>query len=191
MPNLNAPSGLRPVRHINGSPYNGQYRRYAKNASDATNLFVGDIVKLAAGSDADGNKYVTAITTVATDVPVGVVVGFAPNPDNLMQRYSVASTARVVFVCDDPEVISEVQLTGTYASGNVGQNASPNIATAGNTTTGVSGHQLDSATIATTNTLMLGILGPVLAPTNDLTSANARVEVRFNKHQYTAASTGV
>lgn len=190
MANINSPSGFRPVRHIDGSPYNGQFRYYAKAASDATLLNVGDVVKLASGSDSNNLKYVTAVTTVATDVPVGVVVGFAYNPENLMQRQSVASTARIVMVADDPALILEAQVTGTPAAADYGKNVSPSIA-AGNTITGVSGWQVDSATIATTNTLMLRLLGPATTANNEIASQYARVEVMFNKHQFSVGSTGV
>jgi len=54
MPNVSRINGFKPVKHVNGSPYNGQANIYFVPATDGTALFVGDPVKLAADGNADG-----------------------------------------------------------------------------------------------------------------------------------------
>lgn len=48
MANVSRVNGFTPVQHLDGSPYNGQFRTYSVPASDGTALGVGDVVKLAA-----------------------------------------------------------------------------------------------------------------------------------------------
>lgn len=173
MSNPNRPSGFRPVRHTNGSAWNGQCEVFAVAAADATAIGVGDLVKLVAGSDtgAPPTSSVTpvvvpgygTVTRIAAggDVPAGVVIGFVPNWSNLNlpSQYHAASTGlRYAMVCIDPTVIYEAQYNGTFAAAStVGKNASPTV-TATSATTGISGMQIDSATVATTATLTLKIL---------------------------------
>jgi hypothetical protein len=189
MANISRVNGFRAVRHNSGAPYSGQMTQYAMLASDATNCFIGDIVKFTGLSDANGIPAVTTITA-ATDVPVGVVMGFSFNPQNLNIRYRAASTAQYAYVVDSPDVIFETQTNGATAITDAGLNASPVIA-AGSTATGVSSFQLDSSTKATTNTLMLSIHRFVPRADNDPTSQYGRVEVMFNKHQFAFGATDV
>lgn len=196
MPNINAPNGFRAVKHITGAPYNGQVNAYAGLASDNTATFIGDIVKLTgtggAGTGMDGIPSATSITAV-TDMPVGVVVGFQYDPNNLSLRYRLASTNRTMYVVDSPDVIFEAQDSGTTAVTDVGLNIQPTFATAGSTTTGQSGMQLDGTTKATTSTHMFQIQRVVQRPNVEL-GANGRFEVRWNRHQFiqtVAASQGV
>jgi hypothetical protein len=193
MANRNAPNGLSPVKQITGSPFNDQINAYILPATDTTALFIGDVVKLASGSTYDtvSGRYlnnVTALTTPATDIPVGVVVGFYQNPDNLMQKYRPASTQRVVWVADSPETIFSVQsdVTGVTAA-QLTNNASLTV-TAGNTVTGNSNEVLTAP--ATTSTLPLMIMG-IDTIQNNTTGAYARVLVMFNKHQYLGNQAGV
>jgi len=46
MANINAPKGFIPVRHLTGSPWNGQVTPAFVPSSDATAIYVGDAVKL-------------------------------------------------------------------------------------------------------------------------------------------------
>ena len=59
MANVNRPKGLSPVQNGDGSPWNQAATLYYV-ANDASNSYaVGDVVMLAAGSDADGIPAVT------------------------------------------------------------------------------------------------------------------------------------
>lgn len=181
MPNVSRPNGLRPVRHLNGSSWNGQVETFALLAADATAVFVGDVVKLSGTADVNG---VAAITraTANTEQMLGVVVGFLPDYGNLAipSQYRSASTARYALVCIDPTVVYEVQATGTTVVADVGLNAGLTF-TAGSTATGVSAMQLDGATKATTVTLPLKILGWVQRVDVDVNDGtNMKLNVLLN-----------
>ena len=63
MANVSKINGFSPVKHLNGSPYNGQATMYAHSSGDATALFVGDVVKLVGSGNAQGIQYITAATS--------------------------------------------------------------------------------------------------------------------------------
>jgi len=199
MANSNVAKGLTPVKHINGSPWNGQTHMYLIPSSDGTATFVGDLVKLAgsagaagtvvAGQDVEGMP--TIAQSAAGNTHVGVVVGFLPDPTNLSKLYRAASENRIALVVDDPTVVFEAQedsVGGALAAANVGNNVEV-IVGSGSTTTGVSAAQLDSSTAATTNTLSLRILRLAKHPDNSI-GTNAKYEVMINLHQF-LSTTGV
>jgi hypothetical protein len=193
MANTSRPSGFRPVKHTNGSPFNGQVNQYAILAADGTAAFVGDLVKLTGTASADG--YPSVAVCAAGNTPVGVIVGFRPDPAALnTPLYRVASTLRYALVADSPDLVMEAQedaVGGALAITNIGQNVDI-IATAGSTTTGLSAMQVDSSTAATTSTLVLRLVGFVDRPDNEVGSANAKVLVAYNVHQYgSVGTTGV
>jgi hypothetical protein len=82
-------SGFRPVKHQNGSPYNGQFNRYVVPAAEAGAINVGDLVIL---SDSDSGEFYPAVERASGTtavVPVGAVVGFEPDYANLNTSASV------------------------------------------------------------------------------------------------------
>lgn len=174
-------NGFRPVKTITGAPYNGQANVYFVPASDSSVIMVGDAVKLL--GDARAATGVPTVTRVsgATDIPVGIVVGILftgvgdaanvpPVTDLNTPMYRRASTDRYLLVADDPNLVYEVQYAGTSVAAatitaNVGLNGQFTL-TAGSTTSGSSGMQLDSAGLATTATLPLKIVGFPNRPDN-------------------------
>ena len=194
MANLNAPNGFSPVKLLAASGFNFAINSYYIPSTDSTAVGIGDVVKLASGStyDAISGQYlknVAKVATPATDVPVGVVVGFAFDPNNLMNKYRVASTNRIVFVADAPEQLFEAQSDATgIAVADIGKNATFTTGTV-NTTTGVTDAVVTGP--ATTNTLPFEIVGFSSVTKNEV-GAYSRVILRWNKHQYaTAQTTGV
>ncbi len=205
MANTSKIRGFIPVKHTNGSPYNGQANIYYVPSSDGTALFVGDPVKLAADANAQGIQQVTKATAGAA--VLGVVVGvintkFDPVAGNMSAGsvsldtpvYRPASTGQYVLVCDSPDVVYEVEaVTGSNASysfavADVGQNADLSTV-AGSTTTRTSAAALNMATAAGTATLQWKILGVVQRPDNEITGAATKVLVKINNAQL-AAGTG-
>lgn len=186
-------NGFKPVKYMNGAPYNGQCTMYYTDAGTGGNIFVGDLVKLAGTADANGVRGVAA--AAASDACVGVVVGIVPSMTNLdTPQYRAASTARYVLVADDPAIIFEAQEDGdTDPLELVDAGLNVNfIVAAGNTTTGASGMQIDSNTEAASATLPLKLIAPAQRPDNELVAAgqaNTRWLVKINNHQL-AASTG-
>lgn len=182
MANANTPFGLRPVRHRNGAPYSGAATRYYVPASDSTALYLGDPVILAGSADADGVATVTRATAAGGAYVLGSVVGVEPVTRD-SPAYREASTARYVWVADDPDLVFEIQedaVGGALAAADVGLNADL-IAGTGSAITGLSAFQLDTSTKATTNTLQLRILGFKQAVDNEI-GANAKVLVTINLH---------
>lgn len=204
MANTSKIRGFIPVKHVNGSPYNGQSNIYATAAADGTALFVGDPVKLAADGNAQGIQLVTKATAGAA--VLGVVVGVINTKLDPVAGtmsggsisldtpvYRPASTAQYVLVCDAPDVVYEVEaVTGSNASysfavADVGQNA--DLATvAGSTVTGTSAAALDMSTKNTTATLQWKILGVVQRPDNEITGASTKVQVKINNAQMSAGT---
>lgn len=174
-------NGFRPVKSITGAPYNGQSNLYFVPASDSTVIMVGDAVKLSGDARAATGAPTVTRVSAATDIPVGIVVGIAftgvgdaanipPVNDLNTPMYRRASTDRYLLVADDPNLIYEVQYAGTSVAAatitaNVMQNGQFTL-TAGNTASGSSGMQLDSAGLATTATLPLKIVGFPNRPDN-------------------------
>ncbi len=173
-------NGFTPVKTTNGGAWNGQSNLYFLSSGDSTVVMVGDAVKLA--GDARAATGAPTVTRCgATDVPIGIVVGIAfegvgdltnmpPVNDLNTPIYRRASTDRYVYVCDDPNVIYEVQYAATSVAAatitaNVGLNGQFTT-TAGSTTTGSSGMQLDSTGLAATATLPLKIVGFPNRPDN-------------------------
>lgn len=196
-------NGFRPVKSLS-SPWAGQIETFFMPASDGTVVMVGDAVALL--GDARAASGVATVTRLAsaTGIPVGIVVGISfegqgdltnipPVNDLNAPIYRRASTDRYITVCVDPNVIFEVQLAGAgpnaaTATAMVGLNGQFTL-TAGNTSTGASGMQLDSAGQATTATLPLKIVGIPNRPDNIPGDAFLSFYVKLNATQY-ATGTG-
>lgn len=196
MANVNKVNGFRPVRYLNGAPWNGQFNKYVVAAADGTALFVGDLVKLSTTGDSEG--YTTVVQATATGAVIGVVVGFETDPADLnTPQYRKASTRRIVYVADDPNLILEAQEDGDtdpLETADIGLNVDF-VVGAGSTVTGASGMQIDSSTHNTTATLPLRLLGLAQRPDNENVLASGgqaytRWEVKINNHQL-GSSTGV
>lgn len=173
MANINAPFGLKPVRHINGSPYNGATIRCFISASYGTALYVGDPVLFdTALTDKDATaKCPTIIQSAGTNNTLvrGVIVSFEPLVTDLTKVYNPTYTERYANVCMDSSVIFQIRDDGSGTPSKVfpGQNAEMANA-GGSTVTGLSGFQLDASTPTTTQTFTLHILGLADLPDNEL-----------------------
>ena len=209
MPNIDAPSGFRPVRRQSGLPLGGFIKAYIP-ASDGTATFIGDVVKFngesgAAGAVVQGEDMegvmqviraaIADFDVVGTDAMsiVGVVVGVKPNPDSLMTKHRLASTAQIVYLCPiNADYVFEIQEdadTTPIVAASVGLNASLVQTQAGNAVTGLSGMELDSTTVNTTNSLALRILGLSKRVGNAFNTGGSNVdqakfEVIFNQPGY-------
>ena len=202
MANQDTPFGLRPVRHKSGAPYNGASNPYVIESGDGTATFIGDpVVRVAGGSNPAAvevpgagsfaigtlpSVIVTAVGTVdgATKVISGVVVGFAADPTALENVHRIASTQRVAYVCDDPDVVFEIPAAGAIPAASVGLNATLIATHAGSATSGLSGMELDttSAVPAADLSDQLRIVRAVNREDNDTTITHAKVEVVINQH---------
>lgn len=198
MANVSRINGFKPVKHLNGSPYNGQFNYYEIVAGDSAITNIGDVVKSDAGVGTEGLMTCVRLaasgeTTSGASI-VGVVVGFKVDPSNLNSpQYRAASTKRIAMVADSPDLIFEVQdggtvpCTQTLIGNNVGINTP--VGVAGQASTMTSG----ATAPTTTSTLPLKILGIKRAPDNNdgsqTPAAYQKLLVMFNTHNLNSVGT--
>lgn len=199
MANTSRINGFRPVKHLNGSPYNGQANLYYV-ASAADEILTGDLVKLSGSGDTNGIP--GADLCGVSDVPVGVVVGikhskFKPTGDMSTGAVSLdlpaaaqiaASGTGYILVADSPDLLLEAESSnGTPAANDIGLNIKhANGARTAATVT--SPATLDFGTLTTAALTNLSVVG--LSPlTNNELAASAKMLARFNVHQFNSVGT--
>ena len=196
MANANAPRGLIPYSRSSGEPYNGAVNVYYVPAGNATALFVGDpVVGITNSSDCNGIGSVGIAAAGGGTYILGAMMGVANNAGTttipVLQSqpvYLPASTAAYVYVADDPDLLYWVQENGAMVSGAPGRNVDL-VAGTGNTTTGYSGWQLNSSTLATTSTLQMRVR-QLLQEADNAIGTNAKWLTHINLSAITNA-TGV
>lgn len=210
MANEDRPFGLRPVGYKSGAPYNGAARPYSLKSDYAVALFIGDTVikngtsNLAAitvpggGTFGIGTLPEVIFSQVGDASPItGVIVGFSPLATNLESKHNPASTERVAYVADDPDLIFEIQADGAVPAASIGLNAVLIATHAGSTTTGLSGLELDTTSDvpAADASNQLLILRAVDREDNDTTLTWAKVLVCISNHTesvgHNAATDGI
>lgn len=194
MANANRPTGLSPVKHLTGAPYNGQANLYSIAAGYGTALAIGDPVVLSGSADGTGIAGITLAADsgalLGTIVGLGKLKGPLANPADLDQIIKPASEPDVWYalVADATDLIFEIQESGTpMTAADVGLNT--NLAS-GTNNGFVSGWQLDNADKATTNTLQVQLLGLAQRQDNAF-GTYAKWLVRINNHQLANGATGV
>lgn len=179
------PFGLRPINLLGGQANSGSIRLYKIASGYATGIFYGDLVSLLASS---GTIQKETGTTTAT--PVGVFMGceYMSATQGLLNRNQWTASTAVptgttawAYVCDDPDMLFEIQANGSLNQNCIGTNAAV-VQGAGSTATGMSGVSLNAGSIATTATLPLRIVDWVKRPDNALGDAFTNVIVRINTH---------
>ena len=189
MANLDTPFGFKPVKHLNGAPWNGKANVYYIPSTDNTAVFVGDAVKGAGAADTTG-KYPSVAQATAGAAVIGVVIGFGDNPytmthpDSPNRSYRPAATAMYAFVVDDPQVIFEVQEdsdANSITAAMVGLSTNF-VVGSGSTTTGRSAMELDSSDTATDTAGNCRILRLANREDNELGNY-AKWEVLFGEHE--------
>ena len=195
MVNADRPRGLTPVRHLNGSAWNGAMNVYWHSSTDTTAIFKGDLVstKQVMGGAGTGGPFPQVVSGATELQPfLGVAWGFGNTPsvagihNNLNSpNYAAASTTCYVFVIDDPFVIYECQDSSLFASTNIGSNFNATGWGSGSTTTGRSAVELITTEVANGATGGLRLIRLVPRADNELL-VNADWEVLINAHTYKA-----
>lgn len=210
MANTSRIAGFKPVKHLNGSPYNGQANIYEVPVGEAVPVFVGDLVQLSSNDSTTAYPAVKAIVgasaqTAAAPI-VGSVVGIINaklDPvDGAMSGGSISLDTPVfraggvkqyVLVADSPDLIFEAEADVAVALASIGLNVG----------VGASAHTLPLAAgaspmyvYATTApsasaTRPLQILGVVKRPDNEANAAFNKVLVKITTHAYGNAIAGV
>ena len=187
--NVAAPFGFRPVRYLNGTPWNGKFRIYyiGSTSASTTPIGLGDPVSmLPSGSTWTATTYtdplgycpsvvIAPVSASAQFNFVGIAVAFGQDPSNmftptdLYTNWRAASTARYVGVVDDPNVVFQVQDDGSTASGLsvkyldarwLGTNIDHVLPTnTASTFSGLSTAVIANSTAAATSSLLFKILG--------------------------------
>ena len=203
MANADTPRGIIPYRHFDGSVWNGSANIYYVPSGYAVNLFIGDPVEVInTSNDANGIPAVRVFQTPGTTAFIGSVVGIVSGGGAvgnyslpILQNspiYHPASTAQYILVADDPTLLYMVQ--DNAAAQAVAPNLWPGlnanlVSGTGSTTTGYSGWELASDTVAATNTLDVKIMSALQQPDNTIgtaanTSMNAKWLVKINRYGY-------
>jgi|TARA_R110000764_G_scaffold60790_1_gene130213 hypothetical protein len=193
MANKDAAFGMRPVSRIGGTPYTGGQNRYRIANNYDTSIFQGDMVAMVTGGGvevhADGGT-----------VPiVGVFNGCSfTDPTTGEQRFSnhyPASTAAadiIAFVIDDPMVVFEIQAAIAFPIADLFGNFDIVYTTAGSTTTGISGAELQVTDGGTATTFPLKAIDISEDPENsDVGSAHTNVRVVIQNHIFGVKGAGL
>ncbi len=191
MANIDRPNGLRPIRMLDGSPYNASVMVFPVDASNSTAIFNGDLVVL----EDDGNLAPSGAGGAVLGVCVGVTVDRAVTATEY-PGYVPASTAGNILVEVGRNVIFEIQedsTGGAMVATNVGSNGDV-VAGAGSTTTGRSSYELDSSDViasdASAKTAQLRVL-KLSSRADNAIGVNAKWEVIINEHQLTDSNIGL
>lgn len=149
--------GFRPTRYLDGKAWNGTVMRCVALASYNTAIFPGDLVALVAGggdqaggTDPNTGAVLPTVEIAAAGARIlGAVVSVEPNRGDLSLPYRAASTERQLMVAVASHgLIFEATADAACAIADIGQTYDHN-ATAGSTTTGYSGHDIDIGTAGT------------------------------------------
>lgn len=188
MDNKDSPSGMKPIKMLDGSPWNGKYNIYYKKSTQAEAMFIGTPIQLAGAADVLG-KY-PSIKLAGTSPILGVIIGFGNTPyisadaSNLDRIYSPAADSNYVSVVDDPSVIFEIQeddVDGdTLDADDVGMNVRA-TAEAGTATSVRSTVEIDRSTVSEDSTYPLKLMRLVDRPGNAM-GAFSKWEVFINNH---------
>jgi hypothetical protein len=178
-----SPYGLRPVNLIGGQPYAGSTRLVKINNAYGSNIFYGQPVSINASGVVIAE---TGTSNVAATGVVGVFVGCTYTDPNLkyklFQQYwpsGTVATDAFAYVVDDPDVVMQVQADDAVTQAALGANIGFSTFS-GDTATGNSETSADAASINTTATLPLRIVGFVDGPESQVGDAYTDLLVKWN-----------
>lgn len=187
MANTYAPFGLRYIGRRDGAEPNYALNTRPIYYTDSNKIAFGDPVKTVTSGISQGYASLSSTNSQILGVAFGVQyvdsnLGLVERPAWTAPSTAVASsvTAKIV---SDSDAVFEIQvgnLTTALTQTSIGLNAAMGGLGVPSTTSGISAAYLDGATIATTNTLPLRIVGFGTSITNDPTSAYPVVQVVFN-----------
>jgi hypothetical protein len=211
MANTSRVNGFKPVKHQNGSPYNGQANIYEFAAGETVPLFVGDAVLRSTAASTSGYVTVKSLSAAATanDVTSGVVQGVVvgilpPKLDSVAgsmtagsivldtPQYAAAGTKTFVMVADSIDIIYEIQSTASYALADIGLNA--DVGVLANTTaltTGNSPMFVNATSPTASATRPLHVIGYAQRVDNEAPAASNKLLVQFTTHASGNAIVGV
>jgi len=190
MANKNAAFGIRPIGKVGQNADNQGLGEYVIASGTTAAIYFQDVVKVVAAGGIEAAAAADANTAGSLN---GV---FYTDPSTKKPTFAnhypgaIAASDIVAFVADDPYERFEIQCNSTANQADVFANANITYL-AGNSANYVSKTMLNKATLDTTNTLQLKIVGISKDPeNNDTASANVNLVVQLNTH-YAKSTTGV
>ena len=184
MANIDQAFGLRPIAKVGSAPGGTTGTTKYRITSGAGAMFTGDIVKQAN----DGS----VVQGTAGDAARGVFMGcFYTDPSTSKPRFNntfpngTAASDAIAFVADDPDQLFIAQQDSASANAVAADlNLNANLVVgSGNTTTGISGMEIDSDSKNTTATLNVKLIDFYDTPSNDATANNSVFVVKINNHE--------
>ena len=212
MANVSRVNGFKPVKHQNGSPYNGQANIYEFSASETVPLFIGDAVLRSTNASTSGLvtvKSLSAHATDANDVTAGVVQGVVVGIINAKldpltgkmstgaisldtPQYAPAGTKAYVLVADAIDLIFEIQSTASYALADIGLNADVGVlANAASVVSGSSPMYVNATAPTASASRPVHVIGYSSRIDNEQVSAYNKLLVQFTTHASGNAIVGV
>ena len=184
MANIDSAFGLIPVAHVGQTDNNGGQTQYSIGDTQSTAIFTGDPVKY----KSDG----TVEVATAGDPVVGVFGGcFYTDPTTSKPTWSPYFPAALApgdakaFIWDNPMqtfIVQQDSVVSNLLAANLNENANL-IFNAGNTTTGVSGVEIDSSSADVTAALQVRLIDFYATPSNNTTANNSVFVVKINNHK--------
>ena len=167
MANIDAPFGFRPSGKVGGNPDNGALSQYTILDGESSTMFQGDMVEFASGGVIDaapGDTGLMVFNGIQYDDPTTGKPTFKNQYDGVDLNKNIDC-----FVYDDPYQVYEAQGdTGTaLTQAMVGTYMDHEEDASGNTTTAISGDEVDAGTSSTTLT-GVKFLGIAKKPGNSL-----------------------
>jgi hypothetical protein len=189
MANIDSAFGLIPVAHVGQTDNNGGQTQYSIGDTQTTAIFTGDPVKY----KSDG----TVEVATAGDPVVGVFGGcFYTDPTTSKPTWSPYFPASLApgdakaFIWDNPMqtfIVQQDSVVSNLLAANLNENANL-IFNAGNTTSGVSGVEIDSSSADVTAALQVRLIDFYAVPSNNTTANNSVFVVKINNHQLMAGT---
>jgi len=166
MANTDAPFGFRPSGKVGGNPDNGALSEYAIKSDYATAMFQGDLVIFNAG-----HVQISAAGTVGNMVFNGLKYDDSTTNKPTFKNFFDGTALGVqgeVFVYDDPYQVYEAQSDSDEAStqAHVGTFADHIKTHSGDTTTGISGDEINLPSSASATLTGVKVLGHAQTPDN-------------------------
>ena len=187
MANVDSAFGLIPIAKVGQNPNNGGLTQYTIGDNQSTAIFTGDPVTY----KDDGTVEVATASTAFCGVFRGCFYTDPSTSKPTWRAYFPATTSpgdAVGFIVDDPMqsfIAQQDSVVSNIVAANLNENANL-IFNAGNTTTGVSGVEIDSSSAAITATHQVRLISFWDVPSNEATANNSGIVVKINNHQLMA-----
>lgn len=181
MSSTSAPFGLQPIYHTSGSV---RPQQFTLVDNYGTTLLQNQPVKI--GTDG------TLQAAVAGQAFIGVFQGVEFTDSDGRRRVSnkwIASTTGtdvIAYATSDPQIVYQIQSSAALNITNIGNQADTSTAGTGSTVTGLSNMTLDVATLTTSGSAQLRIIGLTPYADNAWGDTYVVTQVEIAEHQFVA-----